>query len=59
MKICINLYVLRLGNDLLDMIPKTQATKKINPRKPVSIGLHQNQNSLLQRTSSRMGKKKQ
>lgn len=59
MKICINLYILRLGNDLLDMIPKTQATKKINPRKPVSIGLHQNQNCLLQRTSSRMGKKKQ
>lgn len=25
---CINLYVLRLGNDLLDMISETQATKK-------------------------------
>lgn len=30
MKICINLYALRLGNDLLDMISETQATKKIN-----------------------------
>ena len=29
MKICINSYVLRLGNDLLDMIPETQATEKI------------------------------
>ena len=29
MKICINSYVLGLGNDLLDMIPEAQATEKI------------------------------
>lgn len=56
MKICINSYVLGLGNDLLDTIPEAQATEKINPRKPVTIGLHQNQNCLLQRTSSRKEK---
>lgn len=57
MKICINLYVLRLGNDLLDMISETQATKKINPRKPVSIDFIKS--NCLSKNIIKNGKKKQ